>query len=164
PPQTVQSVTNPGFPGIRYDAWIDFEGVGVGVAPTAATLASSTHGTAGTWRVTNSSGSLSAATTAQDTVAGSPGTRGIQYKSTAGDPEDFMQWSLPTTQNQVSLGMYYCTSTQSSSVFNYEEGPHFLGFTSNSFGDLWRLVDERNSVDNSRSIRISPTGPQNSVK
>ena len=59
-----------------------------------------------------------------------------------------------------------CTTarrTRSSSVFAYAEGPHFLGFDSNSFGDLWRLSDERNPVDNSREIRISPTGPANAV-
>jgi large repetitive protein len=163
-PQVVQSVSNPGFPGITYDDWVDFEGVAVGAAPAATTLANSTHGTVGTWTVTNAKGSLSAIAAAQDPMAGSPGTRGIQYSAATGDPQDFMQFALPKTQNQVSLGMYYCTSNQSSSVFNFEEGPHFLGFSSNSFGDLWRLVDERNSVDNSRSIRISPTGPQNSVK
>ena len=162
--QVVQSVSNGSFPGITYDDWIDFEGVAIGGGPTATTLASSTHGTAGTWTVTNTKGSLSAIAAAQDTIAGSPGTRGIQYSSTTGDPQDYMQFALPATKNQVSLGMYYCTSNQSSSVFNFEEGPHFLGFSSNSYGDLWRLVDERNAVDNSRSIRISPTGPTNSVK
>ena len=163
-PQVVQSVTTPGFPGIPYDTWVDFEGVGIGAAPTATTLANSTHGTAGTWQVVNSSGSLTAIAAAQDTLSGSPGTRGVQYNSTTGDPADHLVWSMPATKTQVSLGMYYCTSTQSSSVFNFEEGPHFLGFASSSFGDLWRLVDERNSVDNSRSIRISPTGPVGSVK
>src|SRR5580704_11883182 len=162
--QVVQSVSNGSFPGITYDDWIDFEGVAIGGGPTATTLASSTHGTAGTWTVTNTKGSLSAIAASQDTIAGSPGTRGIQYSSTTGDPQDYMQFALPATKNQVSLGMYYCTSNQSSSVFNFEEGPHFLGFSSNSYGDLWRLVDERNAVDNSRSIRISPTGPTNSVK
>jgi Bacterial Ig-like domain (group 3) len=162
--QVVQSVSNGSYPGITYDDWIDFEGVAIGGSPTATTLASSTHGTAGTWTVTNSKGSLSAIAAAQDTIASAPGTRGIQYSSTTGDPQDYMQFALPATKNQVSLGMYYCTSNQSSSVFNFEEGPHFLGFSSNSFGDLWRLVDERNAIDNSRSIRISPTGPTNSVK
>jgi hypothetical protein len=159
-----QVVNASSFPGIPYDTWVDFEGVGVGAAPTATTLANSTHGTAGTWQVVNSSGSLTAIAAAQDTLAGSPGSRGVQYNSTSADPADHMVWTLPATKAQVSLGMYYCTSTQSSSVFNFEEGPHFLGFASNSFGDLWRLVDERNSVDNSRSIRISPTGPVGSVK
>ena len=70
---------------------------------------------------------------------------------------------MPSTHTQVSVGMYYCTSNETSTVFAYAEGPHFLGFDSNSFGDLWRLSDERNAVDNSREIRISPTGPANAV-
>jgi hypothetical protein len=163
-PQVVQSVTNPGFPGIPYDAWVDFEGLTSGSAPTVAGLVSSTHGTAGTWSVSNPSASLTAITAGQDTIAGSPGTKGLQYNSTAGDPPDHIQWAMPSTHTQVSVGMYYCTSNETSSVFAFEEGPHFLGFDSNSFGDLWRLSDERNAVDNSREIRISPTGPANSVR
>jgi hypothetical protein len=161
-PQVVQSVAT-SFPGITYDAWVDFEGLTPGSAPTVAGLVNSTHGAAGTWSVTNSSNSLSAITAGQDTIAGSPGNKGLQYSSTVGDPADHIQWALPATHTQVSVGMYYCTSNETSSVFAYEEGPHFLGFDSNSFGDLWRLSDERNAVDNSREIRISPTGPANAV-
>ncbi|HEY4906542.1 MAG TPA: Ig-like domain-containing protein [Candidatus Acidoferrum sp.] len=161
-PQVVNSVAT-SFPGITYDAWVDFEGLTPGSAPTVAGLVNSTHGAAGTWSVSNSSSSLSAITAGQDTIAGSPGTKGLQYNSTAGDPPDHIQWALPATHTQVSVGMYYCTSNETSSVFAYEEGPHFLGFDSNSFGDLWRLSDERNAVDNSREIRISPTGPANAV-
>jgi large repetitive protein len=163
-PQVVNSVTTGGFPGIPYDAWVDFEGLTPGAAPTVAALANSTHGVAGTWAIANSSNSLSAITAGQDTIAGAPGTKGLQYNSTVGDPPDRVQWSMPSTHTQVSVGMYYCTSNETASVFAFEEGPHFLGFDSNSFGDLWRLSDERNAVDNSRSIRISPTGPANAVK
>ena len=162
-PQVVQNISNPGFPGIPYDAWVDFEGLTPGPAPTVTGLASSTHGVAGSWAVSNSKGSLTSISS-QDPIAGSPGTKGLQYNSTTGDPPDHIEWSLPATHNQVSLGMYYCTSNESASVFAYEEGPHFLGFDNNAFGDLWRLSDERNSVDNSRSIRVSPTGPANAVK
>jgi hypothetical protein len=162
-PQVVNSVTTGAFPGIPYDAWVDFEGLTPGSAPTVAALASSTHGTAGTWAVANSSNSLSAITAGQDTIAGSPGTKGLQYNSTVGDPTDRVQWSMPSTHTQVSVGMYYCTSNETSTAFAYAEGPHFIGFDSNSFGDLWRLSDERNAVDNSREIRLSPTGPANAV-
>ena len=68
-----------------------------------------------------------------------------------------------STHTQVSFGLYYCTSSESASAFAFAEGPHFIGFDNNSFGDLWRLSDERNSVDNSREIRVSPTGPANAV-
>src|SRR5579872_5292375 len=160
--QVVNSVAT-SFPGIPYDAWVDFEGLTPGSAPTVAGLANSTHGTAGTWAVVNSRNSLSAITAGQDTMAGAPGNKGLQYNSTSGDPTDRVQWSMPSTHTQVSVGMYYCTSNESASVFAFTEGPHFLGFDNNSFGDTWRLSDERNSVDNSREIRISPTGPANSV-
>src|SRR5580704_15915230 len=161
-PQVVNSVAS-SFPGISYDAWVDFEGLTPGSAPTTAGLAASTHGAVGTWAVSNSSGSLSAITAGQDTLTGAPGNKGLQYNSTVGDPPDHVQWAFPSTHTQVSVGMYYCTSNETSSAFAYAEGPHFLGFDSNSFGDLWRLSDERNAVDNSREIRISPTGPANSV-
>src|SRR5580698_10422484 len=161
-PQVVNGVAS-SFPGISYDAWVDFEGLTPGSAPTTAGLAASTHGAAGTWAVSNSSGSLSAITAGQDTLTGAPGNKGLQYNSTVGDPPDHVQWAFPSTHTQVSVGMYYCTSNETSSAFAYAEGPHFLGFDSNSFGDLWRLSDERNAVDNSREIRISPTGPANAV-
>ena len=161
-PQVVNSVAA-SFPGIPYDAWIDFEGLTTGAAPTVSALASSTHGAAGSWTVTNTNNVLSSVTAAQDTLSGAPGTKGLQYNSTSSDPKNFVEWSMPSTHTRVSVGMYYCTSNESSSAFAYAEGPHFLGFDSNSFGDLWRLSDERNSVDNSREIRVSPTGPANAV-
>ena len=110
-PQVVNSVAT-NFPGIPYDAWVDFEGLTPGSAPTVAGLANSTHGAAGTWAIANSSNSLSAITAGQDTLAGAPGTKGLQYNSTTGDPPDRVQWSFPSTHTQVSVGMYYCTSNE----------------------------------------------------
>ena len=148
------------FPGITYDMWVDFEQAALNVAPTTATLASSTHGTAGTWRISNPNGALTVVSKAQDGLTGATGTRGLQYSDASGRV-NYLSWNLPSAKSSVSLGLWYCTSNQSSSAYNYEEGPHFVGFSNNATGDLWRLSDERSSYDNTRWIRLSPSSQPN---
>ncbi|HEX3121610.1 MAG TPA: Ig-like domain-containing protein, partial [Candidatus Acidoferrum sp.] len=146
------------YPGITYNYWVDFEGAALGVSPTTATLAASTHGTGETWIISNPINSLTVVSGAQSGISGATGNRGLQYNDPTGAAA-YVGMYLPSTQTSVSMGMWYCTSNQSASGYAYQEGPHFFGFYNNAFGPIWRLSDERNSVDNTREIRISPTGP-----
>src|ERR1700677_419023 len=146
------------YPGITYNYWVDFEGAALGVSPTTTTLASSTHGTGETWIISNPINSLTVVSSAQSSISGSTGNRGLQYNDPTGGAA-YVGMYFPSTQTSVSIGMWYCTSNQSAPGYAYQEGPHFFGFYNNAYGPLWRLSDERNSVDNVRSIRISPTGP-----
>ncbi len=146
------------YPGITYNYWVDFEGAALGVTPTTATLAASTHGSGETWIISNPINSLTVVSGAQSGISGATGNRGLQYNDPTGAVA-YVAAYLPSTQTSVSMGMWYCTSNQSASGYAYAGGPNFFGFLNNGFGPIWRLTDERNSVDNVRSIRLSPTGP-----
>src|ERR1700735_462586 len=150
--------TDAAYPGITYNYWVDFESAALGVSPTTTTLASSTHGTGETWIISNPINSLTVVSGAQSGISGATGNRGLQYNDPTGAVA-YVAAYLPSTQTSVSMGMWYCTSNQSASGYAYAGGPNFFGFLNNGFGPIWRLTDERNSVDNVRSIRLSPTGP-----
>ena len=130
-----------------YDLWIDFESDTVGSTITAAQLAQSSHGATGSW----SAGStlMTAQTASQD--PGDPGTRGMQYSSTSG-AKGSVTYSLPVSKSTVSIGLWYKTGAS----YAYAEGPHFMTFYNEAYGDLMRLADERDGVDNQRQIRVSP--------
>src|SRR5580698_8239335 len=147
-----------GYPGVTYNYWVDFESAALGVSPTTTTLASSTHGTGETWIISNPINSLTVVSSAQSGISGATGNRGLQYNDPTGGVA-YVGMYLPSTQTSVSMGMWYCTSNQSASSYAFAGGPNFFGFLNNGFGPILRLTDERNSVDNVRSIRLSPTGP-----
>ena len=56
------------YPGITYNYWVDFEGAALGVSPTTATLAASTHGTGETWIISNPINSLTVVSGAQSGI------------------------------------------------------------------------------------------------
>jgi hypothetical protein len=141
------------FPGITYDMWIDFEGCTSGAAPTVACLASSTHGTAGTWNVSNIGTLITIQTAGQaPKPTGDTGTLGMAYNLANGGAK-YLRWTLPSAQTSFSFGLWYKTGDPAAWV----EGPHFIGLYNNAYGDMERLSDERNSGTNNRQIRVSPT-------
>ena len=141
------------FPGFAYDMWVDFEQCAIGAAPTTSCLASSTHGTAGTWDVSAMAGLISVQSAAADPDPsdGSNATRGMAYNLAEGG-EGYISWALPSPQNSLSFGLWYKTGQPAA----YAEGPHFITLFNNAYGPMLRLSDDRNSGDNSRDIRVSP--------
>jgi len=142
------------FPWITYDMWVDFEQCTTGSAPTTACLASSTHGTAGSWNVSSMNGLLTIQTAGQGPAAatGDTGVRGMAY-NVANGAEGYIQWAPPSAQRSLSFGLWYKTGNPGPWV----EGPHFVGLYNNAYGDMERLSDERNGGTNVRQIRVSPT-------
>jgi len=132
-----------------YNLWLDFESDTVGSALTSAQLTQSSHGATGAWDATQQAG-LTTTQSAGQTPSGT-GTRGMQYSSTAGT-EGFIDYKLPTAKSTVSIGLWYKTGAS----YAYAEGPHFMTFYNDNWGEMMRLSDERDSSDNQRQIRVSP--------
>jgi Bacterial Ig-like domain (group 2) len=141
------------FPGISYDTWVDFEQCPTAAAPTAACLASSTHGTAGTWNVSKMASLISIQSAAADpgTADGNHATRGMAYNLANGS-EGYLEWTPPNQVSSLSFGLWYKTGQPASWV----EGPHLITIYNNTFGNMLRLSDERSSGNNARQIRVSP--------
>jgi hypothetical protein len=140
------------FPGITYDMWVDFEQCTSGLAPTTTCLANSTHGTAGTWDVSNMAGLITIQTAAQaPNPDGDTGTLGMAYNLGNG-AAGYIQWAPPSPLSSLSFGLWYKTSHPG----DYKEGPHFITLWNATFGPMERLSDERSSFYNYRQIRVSP--------
>jgi hypothetical protein len=144
--QTTAQVVNAAS---SYNLWIDFESDTVGSALTTAQLTQSSHGATGAWDATQQVG-LTTTQSAGQTPSGA-GTRGMQYSSTTG-VEGFIDYKLPTAKSTVSIGLWYKTGAS----YDYAEGPHFMTFYNDNWGEMMRLSDERDSSDNQRQIRVSP--------
>lgn len=142
------------FPWIQYDTWVNFEQCTAGAAPTAACLASSTHGTAGSWSVSSMNNLVTVQTAAEDpsnALDGDTGKVGLAY-NVANGATGYIQWNLPASETALSLGMWYKTGQPAA----WTEGPHFITLYNYSFGTMLRLSDERSSANNARQIRVSP--------
>jgi len=143
------------FPGITYDMWIDFEHNPLGSAVTASALANSTHGTAGSWDVSQSRSLLTVVGAGEDpshAVTGDTGTRGLAVNLVPGGQE-YIQWNLPADKHALSFGLWYRTYQSSP----WDEGPHVITLYNNAYGPLFRFSDERSGVNNARQFRISPS-------
>ena len=125
------------YPGITYNYWVDFENAALGVTPTVATLASSTHGTGETWIINNPINSLTVVSTAQSGISGATGNRGLQYNDPTGAVA-YVAMYLPSTQPSISMGMWYCTSNSERVHLCVSGRPDFFGFLNNGFGPTWR--------------------------
>jgi len=146
------TVSSP-FPGISYDTWVDFEKCTTAAAPTVACLVSSTHGTAGSWDVSNMASliKIQAAGADPGTADGNHATRGMAYNLANGN-EGTIRWSPPSQLSSLSFGFWYKTGQPGAWV----EGPHVITLYNNTFGNMLRLSDERSSGNNARQIRVSP--------
>ncbi len=151
---TVLTVVNASYPNVTYDMWVDFEQDTLGAVPTAAQLAASTHGAAGTWDVSPANGLVTTQAPGEDpahVITGDNGTRGLAYAVSNGSP-GYLRWNLPAPQSSLSFGMWYKTAQPAA----YVEGPHFVTMYNYSLGNLLRLSDERSGYNNARQIRVSP--------
>ncbi len=143
------------FPGIAYDTWVDFEQCATGAAPTVACLASSTHGTGGTWDVSQMANLLTVQAPAADpgTADGNDASRGMAYNLANGGT-GFVQWSPPSQVSSLSMGLWYKTGQPAA----WSGGPQFLTLYNNSYGSTLRIADERSPANNARRIAVAPMG------
>jgi hypothetical protein len=128
---------------------------------SASQLASSTHGAAGTWAVSDPESLLTTQTAGQDpanALTGDTSTQGMAYGVSNG-ADAFIQWTLPSAHNALAFGLWYKTGKPAAWI----EGPHFVTLYNAAVGDMLRLSDERSSTTNTREIRVSPLDASVSV-
>lgn len=135
------------FPGFAYDQYQDFHACSLGT-PTPTCLANSATLGTGSWSVTNVSSALS--------IVAAPGVavgpNGSQYSGNPSTNVSYIEYTPASAQSKMTLAFFYRTNT---CTVSFAECNHAIIFNNNSTGDLIRISDEKDAVNNNRELRIS---------